>query len=158
MLDPVRKAYATIGVTPGVSARELKQQYKRLVRQWHPDRWTHDPVGQIDAAEKMRAINDAYSTLHRLLPRDVERQPGAKRSLTKEEMDAIVQAIGTDSPVSGAIRTFFWILPVVGAFLILQPKRDVEFGLAPPSGGDVMIALLFIAAAFGIRQFQKKSG
>ena len=62
IVDPLAHAYATIGLRPGSSARELKQQYKRLVKKWHPDRWANDPVNQADAAQKMRAINAAYYT------------------------------------------------------------------------------------------------
>jgi len=145
MVDPIARAYATIGVPRGASARELKQQYKRLVRQWHPDRWANDPVGQEDAAEKMRAINDAYGTLNRLLPRGPRATANA-RSLTKEEMDAIVQAIGTVNPVGSAIRVLVAMLSIVAAFLIIQPKRGVEYGLVPPSTGEVVLAaVLFVA-------------
>ena len=65
-VDPVARAYATIGVPPGAPAHELKLRYKRLVRQWHPDRWTNDPAGQAEATIRMRAINDAYARLELL--------------------------------------------------------------------------------------------
>src|SRR5690349_1827679 len=64
-LDPVAHAYATIGLRPGAASQELKQRYKQLVKTWHPDRWANDPVNQAEAAQKMRAINAAYATLHR---------------------------------------------------------------------------------------------
>src|SRR5436305_1870168 len=106
-VDPIARAYATIGVPRGASARELKRQYKKLVRQWHPDRYANDPVGQADAAVRMRIINDAYETLEQLLP--AEPRPAGSgrapaRSLTREELDALVNAIGNESPVPSMVQ------------------------------------------------------
>src|SRR3954470_16864378 len=107
MGDPIARAYAAIGVRRGASARELKQQYKRLVRTWHPDRWINDPLAHAEAATRMRLINDAYATLVSL--RMQERPLAAPhRALTKQEIDAIVHAIGTQNPVIRPIRTLVW--------------------------------------------------
>ncbi len=63
MPDPLRQAYATLGVPQDASRRTLKARRKALVRQWHPDRFQNDPMGQAEATERMRAINDAYETV-----------------------------------------------------------------------------------------------
>lgn len=123
MIDPIAKAYATIGVPRGASARDLKTQYKRLVRQWHPDRWTNDPAGQAEASVRMRAINDAYATLYRLVPPEPHAGARVQRSLTKEELDALVQAIGTESQISGVIRMLVWVMPLVAFFFLLLLQR-----------------------------------
>ena len=153
MVDPIARAYATIGVPRGASARDLKRQYRRLVRQWHPDRWANDPVGQAEASSRMRVINDAYAMLERLGPPEPQR-PGAgraqARALTKEELDAIVRAIGTESPVMGATWIVIGVLPIVAAFLLIQPRRGVEYVLVPPSGGDLLMAMIFFAVGIAV--------
>lgn len=38
----------------------IKREYRRLAKLWHPDRFLHNSPDQRRAAERMRAINDAY--------------------------------------------------------------------------------------------------
>jgi DnaJ-class molecular chaperone len=127
--DPIARAYAVIGLRPGASAQQLKQQYKRLVKTWHPDRWASDPVNQAEATQRMRAINEAYATLHRLRAADdvserrtaqapqqsAEHWSTSHRSMTDEELNAIVRAIGDESFVSMALRFAAWFVPMVAA-------------------------------------------
>jgi DnaJ-class molecular chaperone len=51
--------YQQLKVPPEASAREIKEAYRRLAFEYHPDRNTDDPT----AAEKMKAINEAYAVL-----------------------------------------------------------------------------------------------
>lgn len=51
--------YAVLGVDRGADADEIKRAFRRLTRQWHPDRHPDDP----EVAERYRAINEAYNTL-----------------------------------------------------------------------------------------------
>ena len=56
-------AYATLGVSAGTGDREIKQAYRRLAKEYHPDVVANKGMGQDFqnfAAEKMRAVNDAY--------------------------------------------------------------------------------------------------
>ena len=119
-VDPITRAYATVGLRPGASARELKQQYKRLVRQWHPDRWTNDPVAQAEATGRMRIINDAYAVLvQRLQPPPSPPHFPAGRPLSRAEKDALIDAIGTESPVATALSVLAWAMPLAGAVAML---------------------------------------
>jgi tetratricopeptide (TPR) repeat protein len=47
----------------GASADELKQAYRELVREWHPDKHQHDSRKQRQAEEKLKLINIAYDRL-----------------------------------------------------------------------------------------------
>jgi hypothetical protein len=67
--DPVRQAYATLGLAQGATLREIKARRKALARQWHPDRFQNDPAGQAEATERMRAINGAYQIVVASLPK-----------------------------------------------------------------------------------------
>ena len=51
--------YKVLGVSPGASDDEIKQAYRRLAKQYHPDRNPGDPV----AAKKMQEINAAYEQI-----------------------------------------------------------------------------------------------
>jgi hypothetical protein len=109
MTDAHRRAFALLGLPPGASPDEVRRQYKALVRRWHPDRFAGDPQGQAEAAVRMRAINDAYRLL---IGRDTNgrgrpaadpppspdpRPPGT--ALSREEIDAMVRALGTEGPI-----------------------------------------------------------
>ncbi len=51
--------YKVLGVSPDASDQEIKQAYRKLVKQYHPDRNPGDPV----AAKKMQEINAAYEQI-----------------------------------------------------------------------------------------------
>lgn len=56
-------AYATLGVFPHAENSEVKAAYRRLAKEYHPDVVANKGMGedfQKFAAEKMRAVNDAY--------------------------------------------------------------------------------------------------
>ncbi len=51
--------YQKLEVTPDASEHQIKEAYRRLAFEYHPDRNSDDP----QAAEKMKAINEAYAVL-----------------------------------------------------------------------------------------------
>lgn len=51
--------YKVLGVSPDASDDEIKQAYRRLAKQYHPDR---NP-GDAEAAKKMQQINAAYEQI-----------------------------------------------------------------------------------------------
>ncbi len=61
--DKIARGYVILGLQNGATMDEVKQAYKKLVKQWHPDLF----VGKLEqlqqAQEKMRQINEAYSLL-----------------------------------------------------------------------------------------------
>jgi hypothetical protein len=63
MTNALRKAYAALGLEPDASAGMLREQYLLLVKRWHPDRHSTDPVNQANATERMREINEAYQLI-----------------------------------------------------------------------------------------------
>ncbi len=68
--------YQQLNVPPEASAQQIKEAYRRLAFEYHPDRNTGDP----SAAEKMKAINEAYAVLS---------NPGKRR-----QYDALYQRYG----------------------------------------------------------------
>ena len=51
--------YKVLGVSPNASDEEIKTAYRRLAKQYHPDRNPNDP----EAAKKMQKINAAYEQI-----------------------------------------------------------------------------------------------
>ena len=51
--------YATLGVDRRAGPDEIKKAFRRLTREWHPDRHPDDP----EVAQRYRRINEAYNTL-----------------------------------------------------------------------------------------------
>jgi len=155
--DPIARAYAIIGLRPGASAQQLKQQYKQLVKTWHPDRWANDPANYAEASQRMRAINEAYATLHRLRAADnrserraapapqqpVEHWSTSHRSMTDEELDAIVRAIGNESFVSMALKFASWSVPMALSWVPIASTMSVESRPTTPRDWTISAVLFF---------------
>lgn len=58
MTDP----YRILGVAPNASESEIKAAYKKLVKKYHPDRYTDEDMARL-ANEKMSEINTAYDRI-----------------------------------------------------------------------------------------------
>ncbi len=58
MNDP----YEVLGVSKDASQDEIKSAYRKLAKQYHPDRYVGNPLADL-AAEKFKEINEAYETL-----------------------------------------------------------------------------------------------
>ncbi|MDF1505808.1 J domain-containing protein, partial [Roseisolibacter sp. H3M3-2] len=51
--------YAILGVTPTATQDEIKKQYRRLAKQYHPDANASDPK----AGERFKEISEAYGVV-----------------------------------------------------------------------------------------------
>lgn len=51
--------YAVLGVSPTADEKEIKKQYRRLAKQYHPDANGNDPK----AAERFKEISEAYNVV-----------------------------------------------------------------------------------------------
>ncbi len=71
--------YQQLEIPPQASAQQIKEAYRRMAFEYHPDRNKDDPA----AAEKMKAINEAYAVLS---------NPDKRR-----QYDALYQRYGDDA-------------------------------------------------------------
>lgn len=54
--------YQILGLQKGASSIEIKNSYKKMAREWHPDRFS-DPQKKKEAESMMKKINTAYDIL-----------------------------------------------------------------------------------------------
>jgi hypothetical protein len=62
-MDDYSHFYATLGVNPDTDWKTLRRQYKRLIGQWHPDRFSSDTASREIAEERSKQITLAYQAL-----------------------------------------------------------------------------------------------
>ncbi len=58
-MNAYKDYYRTLGLTPGVSAEEIKKAYRKLAMKYHPDRNRDNPKSE----ERLKEINEAYQIL-----------------------------------------------------------------------------------------------
>ncbi len=58
----MRDPYEVLGVPKNATPDEIKSAYRKLAKQYHPDRYIGNPLADL-AAEKFKEINEAYDTL-----------------------------------------------------------------------------------------------
>lgn len=82
--------HAILGVPPDASLAGIKKAYRRLARQYHPDRNNGDPA----AAARFRQITEAYEALLKCAPRTGKTRTGAKTPGTSSAAASVdVQAV-----------------------------------------------------------------
>lgn len=54
--------YEVLGLKPGASQNEIKSAYRKLIKQYHPDKYIDNPLKDL-AEQKMIEINKAYDIL-----------------------------------------------------------------------------------------------
>jgi hypothetical protein len=162
-VDPTARAYAILGLRRGCTPDELKATYRQLVKRWHPDRYTADPAGQAEASARLREINGALRTVADDMtagqsprppmtpapdeprPHPPEYAPG--RPLSRSEIDGIVGALRTESPVDVLLRWMILGGPFAAVWLLLLPARGPSIG-----EGILALALLILGVAGLIRR------
>ena len=143
-MDELSHSWAVLQLRPGSDIEEVRSSYRRLVRVWHPDRYANDPRGQAEAAIQMRVLNAAYRRLLEAAahqPVRLEPSPAARpagRRLSREEIDRLVAAIGTESWIESAVSAVpFWHVSEWFRF----NKSDSQWAITP----SVAFALVYLA-------------
>jgi DnaJ domain len=164
-MDPLLRAYAALELSPGASMREVRRQFKMLVRRWHPDRFAEDPQGQVEAAHRMREINGAY----RLIcdagmppagpppessggPTVAQPEPHEPITshLSRSAIDGIVRSMGTESPIDVLLTFLAWSWPLFLALFITFAHR-YSWALREQPGPSVALWWLLVGLALFLR-------
>ncbi len=88
--------YHRLGVSPNAAIKEIKEAYRRLAFQNHPDRNLQDP----GAAERMKRINEAYAVLSN--PARREAYDGYRDRFGPHAQERFRQTYGNRDPFSGS--------------------------------------------------------
>lgn len=56
-------AYHVVGAEHNATAAAIKQRYRALIKEWHPDKWAHDSAKEAQATRRMQEINGAYDQI-----------------------------------------------------------------------------------------------
>ncbi len=62
-----RRWYRTLELQPGADIKQVRRAYRRLLLQYHPDRFANDPDKLAAATEVTRRLTEAYNGLTRYL-------------------------------------------------------------------------------------------
>ncbi|XP_027346560.1 uncharacterized protein LOC113858231 [Abrus precatorius] len=55
--------YSVLGVSSDSSIEDIRRAYRKLAKQWHPDKWAKTPSLLGEAKHKFQQIQEAYSVL-----------------------------------------------------------------------------------------------
>lgn len=62
-MNNLERYYEILGLKPGASLGEIKQAYKNLAKDWHPDRFPNDPHQKAKAESEFKKISEAYQPI-----------------------------------------------------------------------------------------------
>lgn len=157
-VSDVRRAFAVLELEPGASRGAVRRQYRRLVKRWHPDRFTGDPAGVAQATQKIQQIAAAYAVVEAtqtVRGRDVsvaergdQYSSSFGRRLTSQEINDLSEAIGRSSWVELAGKGAVVVCLVYGGLTILRftrplvPWREVTGYDSWLGGGLVLLGLV----------------
>lgn len=138
----MRTHYSVLGVHAGASQESIREAYRRLAREFHPDRTSGSAAG----GEKMPAINEAYRVLSDPGRRAVydaslrsgssatsERVTATSESSIQEPGDEAMQEWRYQHP-DGPARipwrslTFFSLIAIIGIVVLAQFNEPGEPG------------------------------
>ena len=148
--DPMRDysdCYAILGITSDADWKTLRAHYRRLIGQWHPDRFSSDATGKAIAEERSKEITLAYQALeqyhrdHGVLP-PLERvaaapNPGAQRKVPEGQPSAPAGATAAEpnTPTSKSAKrkprhlyrlAFALAIPIAAAYFVQGSNDEPE--------------------------------
>lgn len=130
-----RSHYDVLGVAPDASAATIRESYRRLARQYHPDR----TVGSVAGADKMPEINAAYHVLSdpgRRAVYDAQRRAGLTSSSAgstsgpdvEDESDFRFRYPDGPARVPWRSLLFFSAIAIIGIVVLAQFNEPSEPG------------------------------
>lgn len=165
-MDEIRKAYAVLDLPRGASPDEVRKRYLALVRKWHPDRHTDDPVSQKEGSIRMRAINGAYRRLELHFKAAGEPAPtqeprsrsaSVEQRLTREEVERWVKAINAIEDDSQWDESRRWVWLFQDAFISLILAGLFVGAIHEGQIGEALLYLVLLALILGVRARERRS-
>jgi hypothetical protein len=141
--------YETLGANPDTDWKTLRARYKRLIGQWHPDRFSADPIERKIAEERSKQITVAYQALERYRRDHDGELPRAE--LAKSPADERAPMPNADA------RWFDRAGSTARAKAATTDASATEVGKRVPKrrrGVVIALAAVFAVAYFGYRFFE----
>lgn len=111
-LRRLRAAFQALGVSLTSTASEIRREFRRLAKTWHPDKWPAGSPQQAKAEERMREINVAYDAIrHAPLRYHIEGHPRVAARAAARGKEARHETVPITDRTEWAIRF------VCGAFI-----------------------------------------
>jgi len=134
------EAFSLLGVPPQTPALLVHQAYRRMVKQWHPDRYADQPGLSAEAENRLKLINLAYA----LIKAHVKAQP-AGPTVAAQPKPAAANPPGQNYPPrfhQGRPR-------------MMSPQRMASFSPSPPVRPAGVFHSVVQAASRHPRQLQQ---
>ncbi len=80
--------FELLGVTRRATQEEIKKAYREQIKKWHPDKFPNQPDKLIEALERSKQINEAYSVLENYVP-FTESKSGSKNSTKSTKKSSV---------------------------------------------------------------------
>jgi len=129
---PAGSAYDVLGVDRTIDGESLKQIYKSLAREWHPDR--HQGAAREKAEERFQEISEAFQTL--------------SNPVSRKMYDDEIDAAKTKEAAAAAAKRFraaTWNTEVPDVRARLRNAKKEEAGFPPHI---IAGTLLFVTGNF----------
>lgn len=151
-----KHAYQVLGVPLSASAASIKQNYKKMVKRWHPDLYQNGTSAQAEATQMTKVINESYSLIKNApLRYHFDAFPTRPQHESREAPSPPSSTWNSAEPHVRVDRLEFSIRFVCGALLGgLISLRSFFFLYAQPgslilSAVSMMLLFGFLAARYG---------
>ena len=133
-MENYQKAFEILGLGTDSSLEEVRHAYRTLVRVWHPDRYSDDPILQQKAQERLKEINEAYRLARRqVATRKTEELPDSPFRFTSAPVTSThATAHGAPSPPETSVSS------------VKRPAPHIHAAKNSPFGLNVLLLLLVL--------------
>jgi hypothetical protein len=114
-----KAAYRVLDAPLSAPADFIKENYRTLMKRWHPDYYAAGSAEQVEAAEMTRLINQAYGKIENAPLRNYDAASGSFRAAETDGFSAPHHRPFVDrpDPFRNMERVEFWIAFGVGAVI-----------------------------------------
>jgi len=154
-LAELKRAYKVLGVPLAASALAIKQAYRRIVKRWHPDRYTVGTPSHDEATQMMKLINDAYSRVqHAPLRYHIETYPRVAQQRNRsvpDERGGLRKPSPDVLPVTDRLE--LWVRFVCGALLGVVLSVELILSFFDVPGIGVITGILVLACGLAATKY-----
>jgi hypothetical protein len=145
-MTPVEQHLRVLELDRGASHDAIKESYRRLVKVWHPDRFSHDADLRVFAEKRCKELNVAYEFLLSVPPERIQEKTARKSPPLPSIQIKDVQYRGsvvaqTVTELPRRIADTRWM----ERFHAIGKQQDIEFrvGNKPGAASGIQLAMVF---------------